>query len=153
MPLDHRHRFRFAIRFAVAQIDPHRNRQAQLRRHHFRIAIQQSPLSDTRAHQRRKIRKYIRIIHLRLNLRQCGVAKLFDRQQLAHLAVLRIVQNIANVPKNFLYRRIHRHIPARLGKRIRIRFLLYKNGMPLILLQCVLQQRVQHILFAGKVAV
>ena len=63
------------------------------------------------------------------------------------------MQNIANVPKNFLYRRIHRHIPARLDKRIRIRFLLYENGMLLILLQCVLQQRVQHILFAGKMAV
>ena len=144
------HDLRLPGRFPVAQINPHGNGQAKLRRHDFRIIFPQHTLTDKLLYKSGKIPQHIGIILLGLQLCQFRILELFYNQHFPGLADIGVMENITNLSLNHLHgliggqgQLISIFLPIRSGK----------NRMCRILLQYFLHQRVQNSLLIFKMTV
>ena len=153
MAVHQRQNLLLAVRLPVAQAQPHRDGQAQLRRHDFRIPGTEAAPADEKLHQPLKIPQDILIIHLGLQTGHTLIAELLDQEHFPRLADLRIMEDIADLGQNIPRHRFRRDVrlPGREGRILPPG--TGKQGAAVVLRPKLLQETIQNLLLAGEMAV
>ena len=128
VPLDQPRHLRLALRLPVAEIKPHGNRQAQLRRHDLRVGLGELPPANEKPHKPGEIAHNVRVVPFGLHACHLPIAELLNGQHLSCTADLRIVQDVSDLPEAELHRHIRCHVFLVLCEGRVIPILFCKNG-------------------------
>ena len=78
VPLNQLHHITLSFRLPVAEIDPHGNRQAKLRRHNLRVSVYKPSLANEKTHKPGEVMHDIRVILLGLQLSHLRILELLN---------------------------------------------------------------------------